>query len=319
EPRCVIVDHHPDYFATRLGRELAREGGLPLFEIQHHRAHFTAVLAENALLETEDPVLGVIWDGTGLGDDGQIWGGEFFLYEGEKIKRLAHLSYFDFIAGDKMPREPRISALAATAGMEESEATLREKFSEVEWKVYQRLLSRPGSLKCSSMGRLVDAGASLLELADRTTYEGEGAMLLEQLAVAYLRREGLNARTLTSYLEDWDGAGNIPVHRILSGLIADRKRKLGSGLIAVRFHFTLVEAIRQVASHHGLTRLAFSGGVLQNSLIVDFILHRLAKNYKLYWHRQLSPNDECISFGQLYGHHLGMTRSLATPTKAEGV
>ena len=111
-PQYIITDTHPDYFSTQLGERLAKEWQIPIYKMQHHKAHFNAVMAENGLLESKEPILGVIWDGTGLGDDGQIWGGEFFKYENESFLRCYYFDYFPLILGDKMPKEPRISALS---------------------------------------------------------------------------------------------------------------------------------------------------------------------------------------------------------------
>ncbi|MCU0348531.1 MAG: hypothetical protein MUC59_16460, partial [Saprospiraceae bacterium] len=185
-------DAHPDYFSTQLGEELAANWGAKTARIQHHEAHFAAVLAENDLLRSPEPVLGIIWDGTGLGSDGQIWGGEFFLKAKSggdsksppdlSIKRVAHLDNFDFLLGDKMPREPRISALSLCKGMAEAESVLVTKFTPNEWSLYNRLLRNGSTLQTSSMGRFFDGVASLLGLGDVQSFEGEAAMRLEQAA-----------------------------------------------------------------------------------------------------------------------------------------
>ena len=89
-------------------KNLQKQCRLKQYDIQHHKAHFASVLGEHNLFETEQPILGVVWDGTGYGDDGQIWGGEFFVYQSNEIERIAHFEYFDWLAGDKMAKEPQI-------------------------------------------------------------------------------------------------------------------------------------------------------------------------------------------------------------------
>ncbi|MCB9333996.1 MAG: carbamoyltransferase HypF [Lewinellaceae bacterium] len=199
KPAQLIVDKHPDYFSTQLGKRLGHEWGIPVLEVQHHEAHFAAVLAENGYFKTgkklEKQVLGVIWDGTGYGNDGQVWGGEFFRFDGTDIARAAHFEPFDFLLGDKMPREPRISALslARLAGI--LSAQLTAQFSPQEWDLYQKMLSRSGLLHTTSVGRLFDGVVALLGLLSVSTYEGQAAMLLEQAAMRFFQKNGLHSAT----------------------------------------------------------------------------------------------------------------------------
>ena len=129
QPEVVISDQHPGYAATQYAETLARELGIPHRQIQHHVAHFGAILGEHQLLASAVPVLGIIWDGTGLGDDGQIWGGECFVYAQGRIERRGHLAYFPALLGDKMAREPRLAALAVAGRLAGSEQLLAAKFT----------------------------------------------------------------------------------------------------------------------------------------------------------------------------------------------
>jgi len=294
KPERVFIDRHPDYFSSRLGEQLAREWGASLYRVQHHEAHFAAALAEHRLLREEAPVLGFIWDGTGLGADGHIWGGECFLFAGGCFRRVGHQAYFRFIAGDKMPREPRISALAIAG----TKAWLRPKFSAEEWRVYQRLLERPVGLRCSSVGRLFDAVASLLGVMDRCTYEGEAALRLEQLALRFLRRHGLDAARpfdTGALLREgsWEG------QHLLTMAAAAYHQGEDATEVAARFHRTLVEVIRLQVRSLAVERVCFSGGVFQNEILVELLSHLLGREARLYFHEQLSPNDENVSLGQI--------------------
>ncbi len=295
-PEQVLVDLHPDYYSTRLGEALARQWDVPLHRYQHHEAHFAAVLAENLLLQSKEPVLGVIWDGTGLGSDGQVWGGEFFRYEAGQVQRVGHLAYFPFILGDKMPREPRISALAACHDLPEALPLLESHFSATEWGVYQTLLQKPAALHTSSIGRLFDAAAALLGLASRSSYEGEAAMLLENAALQYFKKYGLNQ--LHSIWDAPEDLYQMPPSRILADLVEGLKSKVAIPELAARFHALLVDWIAAVARHQGARHIAFSGGVFQNALLADLCIERLSSEFSLHFHRQLSPNDEGIAFGQ---------------------
>jgi len=292
KPEVILTDQHPQYFSSQFGNELAKEFQVSVETIQHHQAHFSAVLGENQLIDTDEPVLGVIWDGTGLGNDGQIWGGEFFLYNDYSFKRIAHLDYFPHLMGDKMAREPRLSAMSLTNGSN----IVREKFSSVQWKHYTYQLQQQDGLKTSSVGRLFDGVASLLDLIDRASYEGEAALLLETLATDYIQHHGYEK--LSSYFNGADIRETVPHQTVVDGIVKDR-RAHSSGFIAARFHYSLADCIRQVAEKLNVKKVAMSGGVFQNALLIDMICDLTNDDLKLYFHQQLSPNDENISFGQL--------------------
>ena len=291
-PEQVIVDMHPAYFSTGKGRALAEELGIPVEEVQHHIAHFAAVLAENELLMSEEPVLGVIWDGTGWGNDSvtatEIWGGEFFLFKNANFGRVAHLDYYPHFLGDKMSREPRLSALALCHDLPETEPLLRPHFTKKDWAFYQKMLARPDGLKTSSMGRFFDGVAALLGVQSKSSFEGEAAMRLEALA-NHSRQDLSGFKNLTG----------LSVGSILKNILADLRAGVDKPEIAFKFHLALARWVGEMATQHGVLRLAFSGGVFQNSLLTDLIISELGEKYELFFHKELSPNDECISFGQL--------------------
>lgn len=295
QPEVILVDKHHGYFTTQWGHQLAREAKIPCIEVQHHEAHFYAVMAENKLMEREEPVLGVIWDGTGYGNDKNIWGGEFFVYRDAWMHRAEHFPYFNHLLGDKMALEPRLSALSLCFGKNIPEELLRPRFSALEWDIYHRLLEQKKHIQTSSAGRVFDAIASLLGLADKITFEGEAAMKLERIAQKYwilTHNEAYYTPCLQP--EIW-----------LQEMLFDLHGDLPKGAIALKFHWTLVKVIEQMAYREQCPKIAFSGGVFQNALLVDLLILGLGKNFELYFHRQLAPNDENISLGQIayYLHH----------------
>ncbi len=299
-PEVVVADAHPQYSATMAGAQLAEELQAPFLKVQHHRAHFWAVLAENHLLFSEQPVLGVIWDGTGWGEDGAVWGSEFFLLQNGEMQRVARLNYFPHLLGDKSALEPRLPALALWGDMPEAQPILREKFSGTEWKIYETLLRKQKNMLTSSMGRLFDAVASLLGLADKVSFEGEAAMLLERQARRFMQSR--NCAVADGYggafhFDDIDG--DIYFGRLLSRILQDIAHGESSEVIAFKFHLALAELVGEVALKTKARRVAFSGGVLQNAVLVDLLHTRLADEYQLYFHKHLPPNDENISFGQM--------------------
>tara|TARA_R100000935_G_scaffold21665_1_gene40084 strand:+ start:534 stop:2816 length:2283 start_codon:yes stop_codon:yes gene_type:complete len=304
QPSLILIDKHPEYFSSMFGLQLAKDYKIPTYKVQHHLAHFSAVLGENNLIETSVPVLGVIWDGMGLGDDGAIWGGEFFIYNNRNFSRAFHFEYYDYLLADKMSEEPRISALATSWDIPGANEHLQEKFSETEWKLYNKMLSSKTSIISSSVGRIFDAVASLLGLIDKQTYEGEAAMLLENLASKYFTSNHLTFKE--SYFIKSLYLNTVSVKDLMQGIVEDLNLELDKDFIAAKFHFSLVAIIKKVAEKQNAYKIAFSGGVFQNSLLVDLIKFHL-KEYELYFHKELSPNDENISFGQLIYHHINTT------------
>ena len=297
KPDIILGDQHPEYPSTQIGAQYAKEWECPFRRIQHHLAHFGAILGEHQLMDSEVPVLGVIWDGTGLGNDGQIWGGEFFKYNKYQFSRCYFFEYFNFILGDKMPKEPRISALSACWGIEGSKTLLKDKFSKTEWQIYSKMVEQEHPLKTSSAGRVFDAVASLLGLVDKQSYEGEAAIQLESLATQYFKKHGLDFTA--NYFKEEITSRQIPTKMLFSGLILDIQKGESKAFIAAKFHFSLIQLIKSIANNLKIQSIAFSGGVFQNSLLVDLISHHLAEDFELFFHKQLSPNDENISFGQL--------------------
>ena len=294
KPALILTDKHPDYFSAELAKELSLTQQVPLMAIQHHKAHFGAILGEKGLHLSEEPVLGVIWDGTGLGDDGHSWGGEFFRYENREMTRIGQFSYFPYLLGDKMAREPRISALALL-GNETPEA-VKCLFSATEWSLYSTMLQQYDGILTSSAGRLFDAVACLLLGIGKQSYEGEAAMLLEAEGRKWCRKNGYFFEK--RYLENVQCKQEIPVRTLVQEILSDLLQGSQVALIAAKFHYSLAFIIKQIADIQGIKHIAFSGGVFQNSLLVDMVHSLCSKHFTLHFHRHLSPNDENISFGQ---------------------
>jgi len=288
KPEVLLVDKHPAYLSTQYGRQLVKKWGVACHEIQHHKAHFAGVLGEHHLFDQNTPVLGVIWDGTGYGDDGQIWGGEFFRYQQKKMERIAHFDYFDWVTGDKMAKEPKIALLSlACDGMDE---ILESKFDSRTLDIY-RILLQKNSLKTSSVGRLFDAVASLLGICDTNTYEGEAAIMMEQYIGTY---QLSNCKAYGVISE----TGTLPTFDIIRNIFAEAGRGVSTSAIICNFLFTLATLIFQVARRQRLSHIAFSGGVFQNAVLVDMLKEIGKDDYILYFNRNISPNDENIALGQ---------------------
>ncbi|MEQ9301858.1 MAG: carbamoyltransferase HypF, partial [Cyclobacteriaceae bacterium] len=287
-PEQIAIDAHSGYFTHQLGRRMAKDLGFAIQEVQHHEAHFAAVLAERQLLE-DDHVLGVIWDGTGHGTDRNVWGGEFFDYSEGEITRAAHIEYFCQLANDRMAKDNRLSALSL-AGTE-NRYLLEKQFTDTEWTYYTKSLDHP-TLKTSSMGRVFDAVAFLAGISQANSYEGQSAMLMEQQAKWFFKKQ----RSVSPYNISFNGT-QISLQPVIDEIFKDREA--GYEGISARFHMTLVEMVKEIALQGSYRKIAFSGGVFQNGLLVDLLSEEIGETFNLYFHKELSPNDENIAYGQL--------------------
>ncbi|MCF6352808.1 MAG: carbamoyltransferase HypF [Cyclobacteriaceae bacterium] len=292
-PSTIIIDKHPQYQSSITGYELKEKWNANLVEVQHHKAHFASVLGEHNLFNSTQKILGVIWDGTGLGEDNNIWGGEFFTYQNKTINRLCHFDYFDWIANDKMAKEPRLSLYSLLNKADR--VLIKSKFSAEEWKIYEQS-TKTNTLKTSSVGRLFDAVASALDIIDTNSYEAEAAMLLENCANQANKSDCIDLLEHKTY-------DNIPSKLLMSIILKAYKDGVSKPVIAHSFIFTMAKIIIDIALKNNIKTIACSGGVFQNSLLIDG-LKRLSKNTKLELklNFNLSPNDENISFGQLIYH-----------------
>jgi hydrogenase maturation protein HypF len=286
KPDAILVDQHPQYFSTQIGKDMASMQGLAVHPIQHHKAHFASILGEHHLFESKEKILGVIWDGTGWGEDDCIWGGEFFSYHNYNIQRLTHFEYYNWIANDKMAKEPRLTLLSLLEAEERDR--IRSKFKDSEWQVYIKLL-QTNTLQTSSAGRLFDAVASALNLADLNYYESQAAMLLERCASAYTGTAPCN------FLEA-KSCKKLPASFLVNEIFKKFKEGYDKSFLAYSFMYTLVKFIEKIAKDQDIKTIACSGGVFQNSILVTELLK---SPFDVKFHKQLSPNDENIAHGQL--------------------
>jgi hydrogenase maturation protein HypF len=301
KPERILIDSHPGYFVSSLGNEKAVAENIPVHSVQHHEAHFGAVLAENNLLQANEPILGVIWDGTGYGDDEQIWGGEFFIYEDREMHRVAHFDYFSQLLGDKMSKEPRLSALSLLKSFPQKQNLVEKHFSDKEWEFYQKQIQQPGQLLTSSMGRLLDGLASILDICQLNSYEGEAAMKLEALASDH-KQDSFEYYPIPLVKD------RLQHNVMLPYIFEDLEKKEDVSLIAWKIFCSLAKAIENVSNYFDIHKIAFSGGVFQNELLIGLVTKLLLEKKELYFHQQLSPNDECIGFGQMACYEILKTK-----------
>lgn len=295
-PEAVAHDLHPDYLSTHFAERLA----LPLVAVQHHHAHMASCMAENAL---DGELIGVILDGTGYGEDGAIWGGEFLLGGYRGFQRRGHFSYLRMPGGDAAVREPYRMALSALYGCFGGElfgqpVPFLAGVSAQERPLFLKMLERGiNSPLTSSCGRLFDAVSALLGVRTRISYEGQAAIELEALA-----ERGVPSAPYPYRVQ------SAETHRIdFAPMIAAICRDLGDGRdtadMAHAFHQTIAAGILDVCARirqeSGATRVVLSGGVFQNRLLTEEAARLLsASGFQPFCHRLVPPNDGGLALGQ---------------------
>jgi hydrogenase maturation protein HypF len=326
-PRLLVTDRHPGYRSGRWAQRNA--GGRPVRQVQHHHAHIAAVMADHGLDGTR-PVIGVAFDGTGYGDDGAVWGGEFLIADYDGYRRAAHLGYVPLPGGDAAVRRPYRMALAHlwAAGLPWASAPASAAACpDDERGVLERQLAR--GLNCvptSSMGRLFDAMASLTGVCQQARYEAQAAVELEAAAWragdpggAYAFRlrpvdDGAEPGLPGGGCGDRPGAGPPPAGAdgplvldpapVLAAALADLSAGVSAQVVAARFHAGLALAVRRTCAvlrdRTGLDTVGLSGGVFANALLASACCRGLREDgFTVLRHRTVPPNDGGLALGQL--------------------
>ncbi|MCE5228577.1 carbamoyltransferase HypF [bacterium] len=279
-------DLHPDYLSS----VHCLNSTAPVLGVQHHHAHVLAAMAEHDLA---GPVLGVAWDGSGLGTDGTIWGGEFLRVDRRGFERLAWLRPFALIGGEAAVREPRRAALGLILELtnpERFEPDLLELFSARELSIFKKMAAgKLNSPFTSSAGRLFDGVAALAGLPPRVSYEGQAALALEAAVL------GVNAPAYP--FECVDAA--IDWRPMIESVLDDRRAGATVAAISARFHATMIEMVIDVARRAGLDDVVLCGGCFQNRVLLEGAISRLRhEQFRPWWPRLVPPNDGGIALGQ---------------------
>ncbi|NUR00560.1 MAG: carbamoyltransferase HypF [Streptomyces sp.] len=300
-PELVAADRHPGYHSSHWARRRAAQltGQTPVF-VQHHHAHIASTMAEHGLDGTT-PVIGVAFDGTGYGDDGTVWGGEFLLADYTGHRRFAHLSPAPLPGGDAGVANPCRLALARlwAAGVRwDPDLPCVAACSSHELTILERQLTRGvACVATSSMGRLFDAVSSLLGVCHRAGYEAQAALELEA-AAASARDADTSAYTFGF------GSGLCDPAPVLRSLVADLRRGTPVPVLAARFHRGVARAVLEISRRArrdtGLATVALSGGVFANALLEEECTRLLAEDgFAVLLHGEVPPNDGGLALGQL--------------------
>jgi hydrogenase maturation protein HypF len=295
EPGIVAHDLHPDYLSTAYALE---RDEVDLVEVQHHHAHLAACLAEHGV---EGPAVGAIYDGTGYGPDGTIWGGELLVGDLRGFERIGSLWPVRMPGGAGAIREPWRMACAwlaeAFGEPQRLPATLSGMVDEGRWTqvaaVGESALASPVT---TSMGRLFDAVAALSGIGARASYEGQAAVELEAVANGDRGEYGL---------QPIQGACRVlDARQLIRDVKADLDRGADPGTVSARFHRTIARATAEecatAANERCVENVVLSGGVFQNRLLLDDVAARLAAGgLRVRVPHELPPNDGGISYGQV--------------------
>ncbi|MDH5174652.1 MAG: carbamoyltransferase HypF, partial [Elusimicrobiota bacterium] len=304
-PEIVAHDLHPDYLSTQYALDIARRRPeIMRVPVQHHHAHIVSCLAENRV---KGKVIGVAFDGIGYGADGNIWGGEFLVADCRDFLRIGQLKYLSLPGGDRAVAEPwrmAISLLADAFGMRIPRIDFIDRWKKKMPIIRGMVEKRINSPLTSSMGRFFDGISSLLGICDVNTYEGQAAMELESMAQKLSGPFG-NLRNKNYGYEIRDEKGKLIVEPalIVKGIVEDLQRNVPGKVIAYRFHNTIADVIRDVSlkvkKRTGIGKVALSGGVFQNRLLLGLALRKLTeRGFICYYQKKIPSNDGGISLGQ---------------------
>jgi hydrogenase maturation protein HypF len=296
KPEVIVHDLHPDYLSTRYALERSKSEDLPLIGVQHHHAHIAACMADNGLVGT-NPVIGLAFDGTGYGDDGAIWGGEFLVSDFAGYERKNHLPYFPLPGGDAAIKRPARTALALLWSLgliwDEDLAPVQELCHEDRMALRFQLERGLNTPQTSSMGRLFDAVAALAGVRQLINYEAQAAIEFEAV---------MDPTESGAYSFDAQ-AGTISTQTAISLLLKDIHKGTPIPIISARFHNGVVEMVRgiagQIRADTGLNEIALSGGVWQNMRLLERTKQGLKEDgFEVYIHHQVPTNDGGLSLGQ---------------------
>ncbi len=308
QPQQVCCDAHPDYTASQYAQAL----GLPCQQVQHHRAHLWAAIFEERAerseereqfllstsyspLPTHSPLLGIVWDGTGYGEGGEIWGGEFFRVMGSKMERVAHSLAFPLPGGDRAAREPWRSAMGllwATFGPDFPPLENRDRQQQA--LIRTMLTQGVNCPQTTSIGRLFDGVAALIGLGDRNSFEGETAMALEFAAEQIHTAAAYPYGIIPGFplIFDW--------RPMIIALCQDRQAGIPIPQMAAKFHNCLIDGITQIAQTIGCSHIVLTGGCFQNRYLTEgAIAHLTAAGFPVHLPQNIPPNDGSIAVGQL--------------------
>ncbi len=293
-PEVAAYDMHPDYWLTKY----ANKQDTKKVAVQHHHAHIVSCMVENRI---KDKIIGIAYDGIGYGTDKKLWGSEFLICDYKSFERAGHINYVSMPGGDAAVEEPWKMALSYLYKTYKKDTykkiphTLRDKNIKPIIAMIKNDINSP---KCSSMGRFFDAAAALTGFSGKVTFEGEAAILLENIADKnensryYYDIEYINQKYI------------LNTNKIIEGIIEDVNQEIDLSIISKKFHNTVIDfsvkICKKIAQKYNIQKAALSGGVFQNEILLKGIYEELiSQGFEVYTHNLIPCNDSGICLGQL--------------------
>ena len=303
QPKIIAYDKHPEYFSTKYILNLPKVKNAKLIPIQHHHAHIASCMLENKLYNQK--VIGIAFDGTGLGNDDTLWGAEFLIANYRNFQRAVHLRYIPLLGGRQAILQPwRVASawLYLTFGNNFLDLDLDfiKRINKKDWSILEKMWKQNFNAPfASSIGRLFDAVAALLLRICQVKFEAEAAISLERIASAYTSWP-------VSYPFKIKRIGKILViDPVLTfkEIVADCKKERSKEEIAACFHLTVAQMIRKgclkIRDDTKINTIILTGGVFQNKILLRLSLDLLKREgFHIFTHRILSCSDVSISLGQ---------------------
>jgi hydrogenase maturation protein HypF len=289
-PQLAVCDLQPDFMSTHFAESL----DIPVIKVQHHHAHIAAVMAEHQISE---PVIGIAYDGTGLGDDANIWGSEIMIADYKAYQSKFHLEPLPLPGGDSATKHP-IRIAYAWLKYFQLEADIVPDITDFEKNISSRQLQTGLNVfYTSSLGRLFDCVSALLGYGSNITYDAQAAIALEFLCTDNI---SLNCQPYDYTLHQQQ----FMIKPLLKNILRDLKNDIPHPVIAARFHRTIIDftfkAVIHLRNNTSINKVVLSGGVMQNSLILHNLSALLTKNnFTVFSAQTISPNDSSIALGQI--------------------
>ena len=318
ESEKIVIDKHPEYLSSKLGREWSEENSIQLDHVQHHHAHVASCLAENGWSLSADKVLGVALDGLGFGEDDTLWGGEFLLADYLECERVATFKPVAMLGGAKAIYEPwrnTYAHLIAEMGWVElkinyEELELVKYFETQALETYNAMLkNKQNAPIASSCGRLFDAAAAAMGICrEQVSYEGQAAIELEAIVdqKALVEEDDLLAYPFAIPRLQHNQLPYIEPLAMWQALLGDLILKTSPGIMAARFHRGLAKVIVTMITklctqddERYINTIALSGGVFQNKILFELVTQQLReRDFEVLTHTHVPSNDGGLSLGQ---------------------
>ncbi|MGQ1784940.1 carbamoyltransferase HypF [Saccharicrinis sp. GN24d3] len=296
-PACIVTDAHPDYLTTKFANDFKTKYNTKCVKVYHHHAHIASVLAEHGLT---DKVIGICFDGSGYGTDGNIWGSEFMCCDLSDFSREYHFEYIPMPGGDlavKQPWRMAVAYLYHTFGekFQYSGCDFLQGISMDHIKMVLSSLKKNINVPLScSAGRLFDAIASMINICNYADFEAEAPMKLEAR---------IDKTCQDKYGYEISGK-IISFKKTIAQILKDLKSNVPVSIISARFHQTIIEVILKIVTllqqKYGINHVILSGGTFQNRYLLEHLEHQLQNiGFKVYTNRKVPPNDGGIALGQI--------------------